>query len=109
MTHLTMVEAAAAVLLLSVQTEQVPLAVMVAQELHLQLQAHRLPMQAVVVVEPIKVALLVLVAQAAAAAVEQVALTITELLELLTLAAAAVVALFKPTRLTGLVAQAALA
>ena len=107
--RLTMVVVAVAVLLLSVQTEHQLLLVMVAQELHPQFLAHLLPTQGAAVAEPIKVELLVLVAQAAVEAVELAEQTTTELLELLTRAAVAVEALFKPTYLTWLVEQVALA
>jgi hypothetical protein len=82
---------------------------MVAQELHPQFLAHRLPMLEAAAAEPIKVELLVLVAQAvegAAVLVEQIT---TEPMELLILVVAVVVALFKPTHLTGLVEREALA
>jgi hypothetical protein len=82
---------------------------MVAQELHPQFLAHRLPMLEAAAAEPIKVALLVLAALAAVEAVALVVLTITELLELLILVAVVAVALFKPTYLTWLVEREALA
>jgi hypothetical protein len=107
--RLTTVAVVVAVHLLSVQTGHQPLLAMVAQELHPQSLAHRLPMQAAAAVEPIKVELLVLAAQVAVEAAALAELTITELLELLTRVAVVVVALFKPTHLTGLVVKAALA
>jgi hypothetical protein len=107
--RLTMVAVAVVVLLLLVQTEHQLLLVMVAQELHPQFLAHLLPMRVAVVAEPIKVELLALVAQVAVEAVELAEQITMEPMELLILEAVVVVALFKPTHLTGLVEQVALA